>query len=97
MQYQSAAKEVALVASALCISAALFWWLGAAFGILLAGLALCLALAFHWRQKKPLRWKGSEIKFEERPFVYHVCAFSIALFPALFLAAGIVAIWKGTS
>lgn len=67
------------------------------FGILLAGIALCLALALHWRRRRPLRWKGSEIKVEERPFAYHVSTLGLALFPALFVAAGWVAIVKATS
>lgn len=97
MKNLSAPKEVALVAGSLCACSALFWWLGAVFGIFLAGLALCLALVVHWRRRKPLQWKGSQIKFEERPLAYHACTFGLALLPALFVAAGLVAIWKQAS
>lgn len=97
MQSRHALKEVTLVAGAPCACAALFWWLGATFGVLLAGLALSLALARHWKRRQPLRWRGSEIKFENRPLAYHLCTLGLALFTALFILAGMVGILSGTA
>ena len=79
---------IGLAAVAALVGAAA-WALGPGAGVLVAGLALCVAVARMWFARAPLRWKGSEIRHDERPFSYHACSFALFVFSLMFLGGGL--------
>lgn len=83
--------EVASIVGALVGCAVLFYVFGAAAGVFLAGGALSIAIGRVWLLRKPLRWRGSEIKHLENPFGYHFSAAALFFFACLILVAGVLA------
>lgn len=63
-------------------------WLMTTATIALGALLVALLLR-RWKKRLPLRYRGSELKFEDRPTAYHVCTFLLILFAAMMLFAGL--------
>jgi hypothetical protein len=58
----------------------------------IAGSALLIAILLrHWKRRLPLRYRGSELKFDDRPTAYHLCTFVLIFFAAGMLYAGLAA------
>jgi hypothetical protein len=63
-------------------------WLMTVAVIALGGLTVAL-LVRHWKRRLPLRYRGSELRFEVRPFAYHVCTLMLILFALMMFIAGL--------
>lgn len=69
-------------------------WLGIV-GWITSSALTAAVLGRHWKRRLPLRHGGNELRFEERPFAYHVCTLVLILFAGLMLFAGLVAAVEG--
>lgn len=82
------------LAGAAALVCTIAWALGPGAGLLVAGMALCLAVARAWLLRLPLRWKGNEIRHAARPFSYHACTLALFLFSVMLLVAGLGAVFR---